>query len=390
MPTHPPFRSFQDESGYLLGLVREAYPEALLERRRARLRRFWARKPAEGRLPYVVWDMRLRQEWPASPPEYTPLQHGLIWQLRVMAEHAAWDDDFLPTFSPGLVQATIPAYFGAVEMKTDQAVKVVPMIPEEEPGKAWSLPEIGYPPDSHGGRLLASMRYMRQLSGGALPISEADMQGPVSVAGHLWDVQGLLTAFYAAPDAVRHLLGRTAQAVIAFLRLMREAVDGHWSPCHCFPCIWMPPDAGVCLSEDLLAVISPDSTREFMNPALDQVGREFGGVLAHTCGNLLPAAPALAESQTVFGVNCSSSETDILKLAERTGSRFCYIIHHSGARAGVNDPGLPALDLEGQARLCREAFSDRLAGLPLLSPGRLDGDLDPARDGDRLRRALEI
>jgi len=362
----------------LMAEIAVCYPPERIAATKARLADFWAHRPAKDRLPYVVNDFwKRRRDWPAIPEAFTPVQKNLVEQLRGIIEHAVWNDDFVPTLENGLIQATIPAYFGAVEEKIEGSVHVKPMI--ADPSDVFTLAEIGYPPDSFGGELLAKMHFFREATGGRLPVAETDMQGPFSVASHIWGIQEFLLATLADPVEAQHLIERTTVAVREYYRLMRNAVEGEWSPCHCFPWIWMPSDAGVCLSEDLLVVVSPDVTRRFIVPAIDEIGKEFGRVLVHTCGNLNPTARALGESQTLMGVNCSSSETDIRILAETMGDRFIYIIHH----ALVHDPKLETLDIYGQARLFRETFGGGLTAVSLLNP--VVGTCDPASDAEAIR-----
>jgi len=374
--------TFQKEIDHLLTRVAERYPDAVCAVRRDRLRRFWDNHPAEGRIPYIVSDFSRRPDWPEVNQAYTAVQRDLILQLRSIIDHADWDDDYVPQLSTGLVQPTLPAYFGAKERYASSSVEVIPAI--NEPEDAERLPIIGFPPDSHGGAFLAKMRYFHEATRGAMPVAMADMQGPFSVSSQLWGIEAFLLALYTDPEEAAFLCRRAAAAAAAYYRLMRDAVAGNWSPCHCFPCLWMPPDAGVCLSEDLLAVVSPDNTRQFINPGLDTLGKEFGGALVHTCGSLNHTIVALAEVETLFGVNCSSSETDVRKLARSMGNRFCYIIHH----AQVHDPALPLLEIDEQAALVRDVFGDRLAAVAILTP--VKGPVSVEHYAARVRQAAEL
>jgi len=374
--------TFQNEVDGLLDRVAERYPDAVCTDRRKRLRRFWGNRPAEDRVPYIVADFAPRPIWPEVNSAYSALQRDLVLQLRGIIDHADWDDDYVPQLSTGLVQATLPAYFGAKERRASDSVEVIPVI--NEPEDVERLPVIGFPPDSHGGMFLAKMRYFHEMIRGVMPIVMADMQGPFSVASQLWGIEPFLLAAYTDPEEISLLCRRSAAAATVYYRLMRDAVENNWSPCHCFPCLWMPPDAGVCLSEDLLAVVSPDTTRQFINPGLATLGEEFGRTLVHTCGSLNHTIGALAEVDTLFGVNCSSSETDVRKLVSTSGDRFCYIIHH----ALVHDPALPVLEIDKQAALVRDVFGDRLAAIAILTP--VTGPVSAERDAARVRHAAEL
>ena len=373
--------NFQADVDWLLAEIDSLYPPGEIAERKEKLNRFWHGKTAETRLPYIVMDFSFKKNWQQLPDTYTQMQRELIDNLRAIIEHAAWHDDYVPTLNPGLIQATIPSCFGAKEEYAEKSVRVVPAI--KDPSDVETLPYIGFPPDSPGGNLLSKMKFFQEMTYGKIPINAPDMQGPFSAASQLWGIQEFLLATYTNPDEVNLLLRRTTKAVIEYFKLMRQAVGDNLSPCHCYPCLWMPPDCGRCVSEDFLAIVSPETTRTFINPALAELGREFGKILVHTCGSLNHAASVIREIDVLCGVNCSSSETDIQKLIRTAGKDFLYIIHH----AGVHDPALKVFDLEGQGKLCRDVFGREYCAVALLTPVS-EKSADPEQEWKKLQAAV--
>jgi len=374
---------FEKYIAELMDEVAACYPPEHIASTQARLTNFWAHRAAKDRMPYVVFDFAQRRDWPALPEAFTPVQKDLIWQLRGMIEHADWGDDYIPVLTPGIIQAAIPAYFGALEERIEGSVRVKPII--ADPSDIYKLAEIGYPSDSYGGTLLAKMRYFRETTGGRIPVAMPDVQGPFSVATHVWGMQEYLEATLADPVEAEYFMQRTTAAVLKFLKLSREAVDGEWMPWHIFSAPWKPPGSGVSMSEDMLSVVSPDVVRKFIVPSLEAIGRKYGRVFVHTCGNLNHTVRVAAEARSLGGVNVSSSETDIRLLAETMGDRFIYLIHH----ALVHDPALETFDIYGQARLFREVFSGSgLTAAAILMP--VVGTCDAVQDAEKIREMFML
>jgi len=377
--------NFEKYIAELMDEVAACYPPGRIAAAQARWTDFWAHRPAKDRLPYVidrlpgVSDFTRRRNWPEMPAAYTPVQRDLVSQLRGIIERSAWGDDYIPALMPEPIQAAIPAYFGALEERIKGSVRVKPII--GDPSDVYKLAEIGFPPDSYGSRVLAHMRYLREVTGGRITIVEADSQGPFSVATHVWGMQEYLEATLADPVEAEFFLKRTTAAVLEFFRLMREASDGQWSAWHIFTAPWMPPDAGiVSMSEDMLSVVSPNVVGKYIVPALEAIGEEFGKVFVHTCGNVNHTVRVAAEAKSLAGINVSSSETDIRVLAELMGDRFIYLIHH----ALVHDSKLETLDVYGQARLFRETFAGSgLTAAAMLMP--VVGTYEVAQDAERIR-----
>lgn len=333
------------------------YPAAHKQQVTARLRRAWEKQPAADRIPYVV--LHYRQDGFAPQDDLSAWENEFLAQLQGILNHREWDDDYLPVFHFGILQALIPAYFGCGERHSQdgRSVETVPVI--REAADVYTLAPVGFGPETLGGQMLEKMRFFQQAAQGHILLAETDMQGPFSVASQIWGVEEFLLAVYEEPEAVHHLLELTTDAIITYIQKMFAVSEGNLSPCHCMPYLWMDSRYGVCVSEDLLAVVSPAGTEEFIAPYLERIGRAFGGVLVHTCGSMNHSIRVLTRTPYLTGVNCSSSETDIPRLVADGGEKLTYLVHS----APVSCMNLPLLSCEEQLVLCRETFGRRYAGI---------------------------
>jgi hypothetical protein len=104
------------------------------------------------------------------------------------------------------------------------------------------------------------------------------------------------------PDEVHALLEKVTEATILyikeqFLRIHNLFSVGHESICP------VPRFAGVRVSDDTAALLSPDLYREFGVKYNNQISREFGGIVVHSCGDVQYVAPAMMEIEGLKGLD---------------------------------------------------------------------------------------
>lgn len=357
----------------LLDQVRNCYPEARIAASKKRLEALWDGMPYDGRVPYVLWGLP-PGEVSELPEGLTDNERELVVQLASITAHSVWKDDYVPGLVPGVRQVIIPSFFGCVEEFASASLRVKPII--QNPRDVYELPEVGFGPGTPGGEMLERMCYFREKTRGQLPIYEADLQGPFSVASQIWGVEDFLLAVLDYPAEVHYLLQRTTDAIITYARLMRDAAY------HCMPAVWFPEEKGIAVSEDLMAVVSPKIFREYMRPYLEQLADTFGGVFVHSCGSINHVVKELNEVRGLVGVNFSSVETDLRRLAKDARESMVLAVHQSP----VNRKDLPLLTPLEHARLCREVFCRRGSGLCMLVP--CTAELIPSIHGEAVEEAL--
>lgn len=369
--------------GCLIEEYMQKYPPARLQAIKERMKNFWDGMPFPKRIPYVIWQIQPPKDMPQLPEDMPEDDKLLITQLKTILEHAHWDDDFFPALFPGVRQVTLPSYFGCTEETASASVKVKPAI--NSPTDVYSLPRVGFGPETAGGQMLARMRYWREITGGTMTFYEADLQGPFSVASQIWGVQEFLTALYDYPEEVHHLLGRCTDALIEFVKLMYEAVDGDMIPFHCMPAIWFPKEKGVALSEDLVAVVSPGIIREFVKPYLEKIASTFGGVFLHSCGSINNVVGELCNIEGLVGLNFSNCETDLVKAIEDIKRRVFIVSHNSP----INRIDLPLLTPLQHAEKCARVFSEKkVPGICIIIP--FDEKLDINEQLPAIEKAVRI
>ncbi|MHB1485129.1 MAG: uroporphyrinogen decarboxylase family protein [Saccharofermentanales bacterium] len=339
----------------LLEKVLKKYPKERFQKIIDRTAGIWYNHPQKDRLTYSyckeIYNIDNIANMPELPAGTGEFERDLIGELQIIDNHSIWDDDYYPALMPGIKQICIPSYFGCELKVASASDKVIPII--KDPSDVYSLPEIGFISGTEGGDILAKMRYFRQRTHGLLPIYITDMQGPFSVASQIWGIEDFLTAIYDYPDEVHYLINKCTEVIIDYFKLMYEAVEGDLNPLHCMPVVWYPPDKGVAVSEDLLAVVSPEIIREFMKPGYERIAEEFGGVFTHSCGSINHAAQELNNIKGLVGINFSSSETDLAKMSNDLKNDLVIISHN----AGVNRDDLPLLDITGHIRICKKIFA---------------------------------
>jgi uroporphyrinogen-III decarboxylase len=227
-------------------------------------------------------------------------------------------------------------------------------------------------------------RYFQDMTDGKIGINIPDLQGPFSVASQLWGVQEFLLALYEYPDEVRELLDKTTKALIHYVRMFKDEFGDNLRPIHCMPDAWMPNSAGICISEDLIAVVSPQVFTEFIAPGLTALAESFGGCYVHSCGSIEHNVEAMLKVPGLRGVNFSTSESDVCTVAKRSGGALTLMPH----TAPVASTHLRLLNPEEHAKLCFSAFrTNQTPGYVFVDcmPGMYAGDDKMVSFSRRLR-----
>jgi hypothetical protein len=345
--------------------IERLYPPERIARSKARLKAVWELKRPPDRIPFVFG-------W--LPPETEEPELG-VWegtctneeslgvQLESIIDRAALDDDYVPALFPGCRQGTIPTAYGAEEERNGKHMWVKPMLRD-----AKDVYELGRPDFTREGvaaEFLERVRFFRAATQGRMPIQLADMQGPLDLASNMWGSEPLLEAMYTDPDAVHHLLQMMTDAFIDFARLLQEAAEGDLIPIHCLPIVWMPPERGMALSEDLVVLVSPKLYKVFGRPYNEQIADTFGGVVIHSCGSTEHNLEILAGTRHLMGVNLSVTETALPAIVDALGKNAVALTHFG--EVTCND--LPALTPEEHLRLCMTTFKEKdVRGIVFVMP----------------------
>ena len=333
----------------LIEQVLAAYPSERLERIKSRSDSSW--KGGDGaytdRISYAVLNGAVPEE-PKIPDDASDIQREMIWQLKLMLHNAVIDAEFYPAFSSGLEQVTIPSMFCCVKESISASERVKPVI--SAPSDVYSLPEAEIREGYTCYDMLWRMAYKYRRAGGRIPVYMTDIQGPFSCAAQMWGIQDFLCDINLSEcqNYAHHLLSICTDAIIKYFYAMYKIADGNMIPIHCHPVLWVPKDCGVAVSDDFFGVVGARTVRDFSVPYLEKIGEAFGGVTAHTCGNMNHLPGLINTMKSIKTINFGASETDLMRYAKECDPRIMILAHRSGMSIG----GLPLLSAEEHIRHC--------------------------------------
>lgn len=266
-----------------------------------------------------------------------PFQRHLRFEYeRLMGRDWACDDAVASPTVPIGPNGTIATAFGATYDPaldwTNQCLKRPEEICDLQP------PRVG---EGLTGWYLEGVRYVAEAIGDALPICYAQcLQGPFSTCSMILDDQVLLEAMYTHPDEIHRLLGLVTDFIIDFGREAARLVPRPVPTS--FPDVYFPESHGICLCDDLAAVVSPWLYREFVLPHMNRLSDAFGGVFLHACGNPSAVYPIWGEIRGFRGCDIGATEANVAE-AFRCFSGSAVIVCHVGLNTAPHFPSRMAV-----------------------------------------------
>ncbi|MHB9106688.1 MAG: uroporphyrinogen decarboxylase family protein [Armatimonadota bacterium] len=245
------------------------------------------------------------------------LEDALAWAHAL----AAMDNDWPPFLNTYCTVAMVPEAFGC---RVDFA----------EGGVPWAAPVIHdlsavyqlKPARPHEAPMIRRQSewigYAQRTIGADLPVWIADVQSPFSVAAQIVDHEELLMGCYTDPAAVHHLCRIITEYTVEVMEQHLAQVEHPGFPGRNFPSI--SPNIGICMADDTpLIMLSPDMYREFALPYNAMLGKIFGGIHIHSCGDYRANLDNLLETPGVrsIQVHAGPGEFPLPEPAE-TGTAF--------------------------------------------------------------------
>jgi len=129
-----------------------------------------------------------------------------------------------------------------------------------------------------------------------------NVPSPLVTASLIWDYTSFIEALLILPDEVHVLLEKITEATILYIREQFKRIKNLYSVGHESLCP-VPRFAGVRLSDDTAALLSPALYREFGVKYLNKISKEFGGVVIHSCGDVQNVVPAMMEIEGLKGLD---------------------------------------------------------------------------------------
>jgi hypothetical protein len=258
--------------------IDELYPPERINRSIERWRRMWRGEKPLDRYPYSYAQFLFIYYNDVHTPEE---------RLRVSLDEiillGGLLGDNIPSIFPGCKQSTIPTMFGSKEIIKGTDYTCEHIIHSYEDIDRLPEPSVG--PGTVAYEWLEMQKYMLEETEGRIPIHVTDMQGPVDVAGQLWGYDDLFVAAYEEPEYYHKILARVTQAFILFWKAQKDLLGKCFVPTHLFGWSWVPEDMGASISTDSIVMVSPKFFDDFFKPYIEEIGKVFGNISLHSCGD---------------------------------------------------------------------------------------------------------
>jgi len=245
-------------------------------------------------------------------------------QLSLMKIRSAYPDDRVPFFHPYLGVGVYASAFGCeIIFPENEQPWTKPLLYLENITEVYSL-KTPQPQNGLLGKVLEYVNYF-QKEKQEYPIRLTDTQSPIDSASLIMKYEELLIAMYTNPKEVHHLLKMVTELIIKFAKLEKSVVKD-FSPNHS-PQIYQPSDWGICLSDDLIAILSPELYREFALPYVNILSEEFNGVFIHSCGDFSHNLGNMLKMKNLRGIDFGVTEMPIENIVEKLDGKTLFVCH---------------------------------------------------------------
>ena len=207
----------------------------------------------------------------------------------------------LPNIKPNQGIGIIAAAFGCEYTVNDEADPWIKALIREENAEDVHKLEI---PDAEKNPMFQKawkrIDDLQKLS--PMPLRMINVPSPLVTASMIWDYTSFIEALLIFPDEVRVLLDKVTEATIIYVKEQFRRIKNLYSVGHESICP-VPRFAGVRVSDDTAALLSPDLYREFGVKYNNRLSKEFGGIVVHSCGDTHRVAPAMMEIDGLKGLD---------------------------------------------------------------------------------------
>lgn len=153
--------------------------------------------------------------------------------------------------------------------------------------------------------VLDAIELFRTCTKGRLPMIMTDTQSAHDTATLILDAAEVFVASYSEPESLAKFLGIINELIADFSQAQIDAIgDSIARPGHIMSCTrtngW-----GISISDDNLAVASPDVNSRFLLPYDEELGERFGGLAIHSCGNWGHTMPLVAGLKNIRMIDCA-------------------------------------------------------------------------------------
>lgn len=247
------------------------------------------------------------------------------------------ETDFVPFLDPFEGVTKIAEAFGCEIMipeNSDPAVKA-PIIRNAQDVYSVKKPPMDHPVFQD---VMDTLKVWTEKTGGIIPIGTTDPQSPLNVVDLLWETNDFFVSLYTEKKAVHYLLKMITEVFIDFYSMQLEYIENHACPVHSFPLVSSAD--GIAMSDDEVALLSPDLYEEFGVPYNSRVAEHFKGIYYHSCGNYGDFLDHITSIPNLRGINGHLSPKEfkpeyVKGVLEKKVGLFIGI---SGTSVGWKDP----------------------------------------------------
>jgi hypothetical protein len=152
--------------------------------------------------------------------------------------------------------------------------------------------------------ILEIIDVLRERTEDHFPIACTDTQSPFDTATLILDAVEFFVACYTAPEIVAEFMDTITRMIIEFSRVQGQRIGEAMvsQPGHVMPSL--PGYRGICLSDDNLAVSSPEINERVSLRFNQKIAEAFDGVAIHSCGIWYHTMDKLKD-YNVMGIDCA-------------------------------------------------------------------------------------
>jgi uroporphyrinogen-III decarboxylase len=239
----------------------------------------------------------------------------------------------MPNIKPNLGISVIAAAFGREQTINDEADPWVKALIREENARevnALKPPDAGNPVFQ---KAWQRIEYMQEHSD--MPPRLVNVPSPLVTASLIWDYTSFIEATMIFPDEVHVLMEKVTEATILYIKEQLARIKNLYTMGH--EMVYIPRDAGVRLSDDTAALMSPALYREFGVKYNGMISRAFGGIVIHSRGDVQHVVGPMMETPGLRGLDFTIPQTpawQTIREAAAGKTVLCLRHYHGDHAAG--------------------------------------------------------
>ncbi len=263
-------------------------------------------------------------KWYATQDVMNDWALDLAHQTQRNRDQEAVRDFHIAHIKTGIGLGAIAASFGAQCIWNDQSDAWIEPLIGANPQAVYDL---ALPDPRRSGMnefILRRIEFMQART--ELPLQPCNIASPLTTASYLWGYSDFLAAIVEHPNEVHHLLELVTQATIDFVRTQMRVIKNLWALSH--EDWYMPVAMGIRVSDDVLAVISRKHYREFGVRYNNILAKEFGGIVIHSCGNIVHQVPTILEIENLRAIDLALPHNDLVALRDAAAGKTALTMRY--------------------------------------------------------------